>query len=242
MLNQNSTLKTEYAVKETTKRYDEIAEEYSNDWRGGHDTRQLKQLEKFEALIGSPPKKILDAGCGTGKDCIYFATHGYEVCGIDISSGMLKKAIENSKSLKINFAIGDIRLHPFPNNFFDGVWTVAAIVHLPPADKQKVIQEAYRVLMYGGILHVDAQNLYSMKRLVRLLQFYLPYLRCSNGCFMTKMKAIREWAKMGYVYLDNRHWFYPEKNSILRMLREAGFSILKSNCRFSKRLSVYAKK
>lgn len=242
MLEQNGILKTGHSVEETVRRYDEIAEEYSSDWRGKLDATELIRPTKFEELVGLPPRKILDAGCGTGKHCIHFAERGYNVYGIDRSLGMLGKAVENSTDLKVSFATGDMRSLSFPNNFFDGVWTVAAIAHLVPGDKRRFIQEAYRVLRHNGILYIGTHNLSSVRRLTCLSQFYLSYLTHSDDRFVTKIKMIIGWARVGYVFLDNRHWFYPKKSSLLKMLRETGFSILESNSRFSKRLSIYARK
>ena len=79
MTEQDETLNTNHLIEETVKRYDEIAEEYGSDWRGQLDATEPVKPTKFEKLVGSPPRKILDAGCGTGKHSIYFAGQGYNV-------------------------------------------------------------------------------------------------------------------------------------------------------------------
>lgn len=242
MAEQDKTLNTNHLVEETVKRYDEIAEEYGSDWRGHLDATEPVKPAKFEKLVGSPPRKILDAGCGTGKHSIYFARQGYDVYGIDRSSGMMREAVKNSVGLQISFAMEDMRSLSFPNNFFDGMWTVAAISHLPPADKRKFIQEAHRVLKPNGILYIGAHNLFSKKHLTRLAKFYLSHLVQSNDHLIAKIKTVVAWTNSGYLFLDNRHWFYPWKGSLLKMLREIGFVVLESNSCFSKRLSIYARK
>jgi len=241
------TSRIEQWVRETTGRYDEIAENYNSDWRGKLDHAQLAQPKKFEAMVGSPPRKILDAGCGTGRHCRFFAGLGYDVYGVDRSAGMLRKAVENSMELEleINFAIGDIWSLSFTDNAFDGVWTVATISHLTPENKQKFLQEAHRVLKPGGILHIGVHNFLSITRLKRLSRFYLSYFVQSDDHLAAKIGKIKEivkWAIAGYVYLDERHWFYPRKSFLINMLRETGFVVLESNSRFSKRLSIYARK
>lgn len=230
--------------KETIKRYDEIAENFNKDWRGKHDKGQLKHLKKFEKMIGPPPKRILDAGCGTGKDCIYLASHGYEVYGIDLSRGMLEKALEKSKggNLKLDLCIGDMRSLNFQNNYFDGVWTTAAIIHLPLEEKQKAIREFNRVLKPEGILHIWVQNLLGVKHLIRLTQSYLSYLFYSDTNIIKKIGSFKGRIKMGYAFLDNRHFFYPTRKSMLKILREESLSVLETNHIFSRRLSIYAKK
>ena len=233
---------TESPTEETIERYDEIAREYSSDWRGKLNVVELAQPTRFEELVGSPPRKILDVGCGTGKHSVYFAERGYDVYGIDRSVGMLGEALKNSAGLRISFAMGDMRSLSFPNEFFDGVWTVAAIAHLIPGDKRRFIQEAHRVLKRNGILCIGTHNLFSVKHLTRLAQFYLSYLARPNGRLIAKIQTVMAWAKMGYLFLDNRHWFYPGKGSLLKMLGETGFVVLENNSCFSKRLSICARK
>jgi len=230
------------SIEETVRRYNEIATEYGSDWRGNLDAAQLIQPEKFEKLIGLPPRRILDAGCGTGKHSVYFAGRGYDVTGLDMSAGMIREAVKNLAGLKIIFVLGDMRSLTFPNNFFDGVWTVAALAHLTFKDKQRFIREAHRVLKHDGILYISSQNLFAVKHLTRLVKFYLRHLARSHDRLINKIKMIVSLAKEGYLFLDERHWFFPKKGPLLRMLDEAGFVVVDSNSRFSNRLSIYARK
>lgn len=147
MSNQENIRSGNPSIEETVRRYNEIAVEYGNDWRGKLDGTQLIQPEKFEKLIGLPPRRILDAGYGAGKRSIYFARRGYDVAGIDMidmSAGMIEEVAKNSTGLSINFALGDMRFLAFLSDFFDGVWTVAAIAHLTSEDKQGFIREAHQ--------------------------------------------------------------------------------------------------
>jgi len=231
-----------YFIEETIRRYDEIARDYSNDWRSYLQATEIIEPIKFKKILGSPPCKILDAGCGTGKHSIYFAECGYDVYGIDLSSKMLEEAIKKSTGLKIKFARGDIRSLNFPDDFFNGVWSVATIAHLVPTDKRIFIQEAYRVLKPNGIFYISTHNRFSRKHLIRMAKFYLSYLVRPSDHLIMRIKTVVVWVKTGYLFLDNRHWFYPTKSSLLKMLRETGFVVLASNSCFSKRLSIYAKK
>lgn len=242
MSNRENIRSGNLSIEETVRRYNEIAAEYGSDWRGKLDGTQLIQPEKFEKLIGLPPRRILDAGCGTGKHSVYFARRGYDVTGIDMSAGMIEEAAKNSTGLSINFALRDMRSLTFLSNFFDGVWTVAAIAHLTSEDKQGFIREAHRVLKRDGVFYISSQNLFSVKHLARLVKFYLRHLACSHGRLIDKIKTIVNWAKEGYLFLDERHWFFPKKSLLLRMLNEAGFTVVDSNSCFSNRLSVYARK
>ena len=45
--------------------------------------------------------KVLDIGCGTGDNAIWFANEGFEVGGVDLSSKAIEMAIEKAKSAKV---------------------------------------------------------------------------------------------------------------------------------------------
>lgn len=240
--------------RETIKRYNEIAEEYSRSWRGATDEEQLKVMRRFEDLIGLPPKTILDAGCGTGKHASYFAHQGYQIVGVDLSSEMLRQAIKNSQLQKttIDPVIANMKLLGFKDKAVDGIWSVASIVHLSPEDKKGTIQQFYRVLKHGGVIHVGVQNLLTPKHLKRVGQSYFCYLGYDeNDKFYLEPKNPREIIadqslidrlKLGYAFLDNRHWFYPTKVMLLKLLTETGFFIIESNHPFSRRLNIFATK
>jgi SAM-dependent methyltransferase len=52
-------------------------------------------------------KTMVDFGCGTGKHDVYFAEKGFEVSGVDLSQGMIDKAVAGKSG--ITFQQGDIR-------------------------------------------------------------------------------------------------------------------------------------
>lgn len=239
---------------QTTKRYTEIAKDYNKDWRGQHDGEQLACLRQFENLVGNAPKTILDAGCGTGKDSVFLASEGYKVVGLDLSSGMLEKMVENTsvEGVKASAIIGNMRSLPFPDCSFDGVWNAASLVHLSPEAKKEAVGEFYRVLKPGGILHIWVQNLLSPKHLKRVIQSYFChlgydaqnkfYIRPKNVGEIFSSGSLIERVRRGYAYLDKRYWFYPTKTELVGSLRDEGFSIIESNQILSRRLSVFARK
>jgi len=68
-----------------------------------------------------PGKTILDVGCGTGRHSIELARRGYNMTGIDLSTGMLNEARKEAKKLdlNINFSEGDAQNFNL-NKTFDG--------------------------------------------------------------------------------------------------------------------------
>lgn len=97
---------------------------------------------------------VIDLGSGAGNDC-FVARHevgsGGKVIGIDFTPIMVQKARENAERLGYNnveFREGDIDDMPVNNDVADVVVS-NCVLNLVP-NKQKVIQEIYRVLKPGG--------------------------------------------------------------------------------------------
>lgn len=98
---------------------------------------------------------VLDAGCGEGTTAIRLAEkYNLKVEGIDLIDFNIKNAnkrISNSSVQKsVNFSVGDYTKLPFPDNHFDGVYTMETLVHAP--DYKSALLEFRRVLKPGGKL------------------------------------------------------------------------------------------
>lgn len=102
--------------------------------------------------------KILDLGCGNGRNSLFFAQHGFEVFASDISNksiGILKNKVYRKKITNINiynFSFEDIL---FENDFFDAVVCTSVLDHAQLKDIKKGIGEIYRVLKPKGCLIFD---------------------------------------------------------------------------------------
>jgi len=94
-----------------------------------------------------PNSKILDAGCGNGKNMVYLQNEGHTVKGIDFSNSLLN--ICKEKSLDVEYA--DIKKLPYKNETFDYVISIAVIHHLSSYYEQHAaINELLRVTKKGG--------------------------------------------------------------------------------------------
>lgn len=96
--------------------------------------------------------KILDVGCGIGRNSIFMANEGFDVYGIDISKEALniakKKAKE--KKLSINYIYSNFSDLSFENNSFDAVVDIQSIQHNRINEIKKIFSEVFRVLKKGG--------------------------------------------------------------------------------------------
>jgi|GEM_PF-1833569 len=100
--------------------------------------------------------KILDIGCGNGRDSIFLAKSGYNVIGIDITPKAIILAKKNKKDLlknkiqsqNLKFTVANAEKLPFKDEFFDGVYSIG-VFHCTNLNKS--LKEAVRVLKEGGV-------------------------------------------------------------------------------------------
>ncbi|MDD3627072.1 MAG: arsenite methyltransferase [bacterium] len=102
---------------------------------------------------------VLDLGSGAGFDAFLAAEkvgkNGF-VIGVDMTEGMVKKARENAEKhnySNVEFRLGDIEQLPVQDNSIDIIIS-NCVINLAP-NKDKVFQEAYRVLRNKGKLYVS---------------------------------------------------------------------------------------
>ena len=112
-------------------------------------------LERFVGMLPPGRATVLDAGCGTGRDCRWFEERGMDVLGVDLSSGLLNEARGVCRGRLVQ---GDLRALPFAKNSVDGVWSCASLVHLPIADVSEALGQFRSVLRPGGALFVSVRH------------------------------------------------------------------------------------
>ena len=97
-------------------------------------------------------KKVLDLGCGVGRNSVFLSQMGFEVDAFDLSPTAIEEL--NSKimklNLKINTKIGDMLELPYANENFDSILAFHTIYHTDMQGLQNVIGEMKRVLVDGG--------------------------------------------------------------------------------------------
>lgn len=120
--------------------------------------RLLKQLKKkFSFSIEG--KKIIDIGCGTGRNAFYFSELGASVLGIDIAPTAItiakQRAVENGQS--ISYILGDIsEKFLAENQSVDLIIDILASNSLNHNERTNYLTEVHRVLKPGGFFYVRA--------------------------------------------------------------------------------------
>lgn len=244
---------TDNSDQQNAQRYTEIASNYRQDWRGESAPDLVNKYHAFLEMLGDRKKRILDVGCGTGKAGLFFAQLGYQVRCLDLSIGMLRETMsQKSDGHDLNGTLANMKNLPFSSSSFDGLWTMAAVVHLPRQDRKTALGEFYRVLKPGGILGLGVQNRLCPKHIQRIFQsclFDIGY--DNNNQYYQKLKkpadivhgfSIIQTLVDGYAFMDGRHWYFPTIYELQSSLSEAGFLVDNINSPFGKRIDVLAVK
>lgn len=120
-------------------------------------------------------KRILDAGCGEGRNMKYFIDNGYDVYGIDTDPLAIRMLHMMHNSIpKDNFLEGGIDQLPWKDKFFDAI-ICCAVLHFAP-DKEAfyaMIGELSRVLLGKGILFIRMASTLGMENATHNTYNYL---------------------------------------------------------------------
>lgn len=128
-------------------------------------------------------KRILDAGCGGGRNLVYFLQNGYEVFGIDPSRDAVRSVRELAGSFapslsSDNFSVATAENLAFPDQDFDLVIS-SAVLHFAKNQQhfESMLLEMWRVLKAGGYLFARLASDTGIEKLVKPLgdgQYILP--------------------------------------------------------------------
>lgn len=116
-----------------------------------------------------PGAKILEGGCGKGQFVYSLHTRGYDTYGVDFAEKTVKKVHTLVPELKIQY--GDVRKLNFPNNTFDGYWSLGVIEHFFEGF-DPIAKEMFRVLKPGGYLFLTFPSMSPLRRLKAKLNYY----------------------------------------------------------------------
>lgn len=121
---------------------------------GGIDVYLFDQLLKGRF---DPSMRILDAGCGPGRNLVYFLQEGFDVCAVDLSPEAIAQVRSLAHALAPhllgeNFRQEAVERMSFEGESFDAVLT-SAVLHFARDEAQwwAMLREMWRVLKPGGI-------------------------------------------------------------------------------------------
>lgn len=158
-------------MNETTRTYDCITTTFAaNTW----DLYLKNALEGFVALLPECAR-VLDIGCGPGRDSGHLRKNGFDAIGADLSWGMLREA---RWRIGTPLVCCDMRTLPFHAASFDGVWICASLLHLPRSEAPQALKEVQRVMrrkapIFVGLIHGEGER-WNTAHGPRFFTYYRP--------------------------------------------------------------------
>ena len=138
--------------------YDLIAHLYDEPGRDYGIDQDLVEFLNEGADHQASQFRILDMGCGTGKQLLANQFPNMEKIGLDLFHGMLKQARNRCKDM--NWIQGDTANPPFATNSFDYITNQFSYHHVQ--DKNRMIAAIFRILKPGGRFVITNLDPWSM--------------------------------------------------------------------------------
>ncbi len=135
----------------TRETYDRVTDEYVRRIYDelSHKPLDRELLDRFATQVRGGGW-CCDIGCGPGHVTRYLHEQGAQVCGIDLSDAMVRRARELNPGF--SFQQGDMTALNLPDERYTGITAFYSLIHIPPAGMVAALRELRRVLKPGGIL------------------------------------------------------------------------------------------
>lgn len=95
-----------------------------------------------------PDARVLDVGCGSGRDLLWLTRRGFEAVGFERSPGLAELA---TKSAGCQVVLGDFETHDFSGIDADALLMVGSLVHVPHERLAGVMRNILRALKREAI-------------------------------------------------------------------------------------------
>lgn len=152
-------------MNETIEYYNQHAAEF---YAGTVNADMSYCQEKFLAYLPTQGR-ILDAGCGSGRDSKYFMEIGYDVEAFDASMELCKLATK-----MIGKEVRCMRFEDLDEDCeFDGIWASASLLHVSKTELPDVLQKMRRALKPDGVLYASFK--YGSTERVKERRFFNDY-------------------------------------------------------------------
>ena len=134
-------------VLQTIDAYERSAKECVARWSQRRHRRSPLLAEWLRGLPADA--RLLDLGCGGGRDAGNLDQREYRVVGLDRTSALLSAGRRRYPSLPRVRA--DLRQLPFQAMSFDGLWAAASLMHLPKPVARRMLTDLCRFVRPGGL-------------------------------------------------------------------------------------------
>lgn len=218
----------------------EIIEKYENpDEIKWYSTEAMKGLEKWEEdfleKYGRSTGKILNIGCGCGREAFALARMGYSVTGIDISPAMIQQAqlISKELDLSIDFKVKNIIGETEKNEQFDyAIFSSGVYAHIPfKGNRVMALRNIRNMLKPGGKIAMEVcyvqvlphpylwKIINGIRKIVKVV-FGKYYFGEIGDTLIPGVSPVSNYEKKCY------HHYFSSPAEVMEELRLAGFKPL----------------
>lgn len=221
-----------YLLKKIKKDYNLIAAEYARTREFIWDIEPLAQY----VFAG---ERVLDLGCSNGRLLKILKEKRIDYIGVDSSEKLIEIAQKkyppksrppehkNKKDIflpTVKFQVADALNLPFPNNYFDKVFSIRTFHHIPSSEfRLQFIKETKRVLKPGGVLILTVWNVRGSKDKTNLLRLIKStFLKIIGKSKLDFGDTLVPWDKKVL-----RYYHYFTKNELKKIIEKSGLKIKK---------------
>jgi ubiquinone/menaquinone biosynthesis C-methylase UbiE len=201
--------------------------------------RDQASIHSFAQFTRWHDKKVLEVGFGCGTDLLQFARAGAEMYGVDLSQRSLDLTKQRLElyGLKANVMQVTGESIPFPDNYFDLVYSWGVIHHAP--NPPAVVSEIYRVLKPGGRIKAMVYN----RRSPVWLKMWFEHAFLKGRIFTSLSRVISEHQESpgtrAYTMKQIKDLFQPFSNLIFEPAPILEISLLNKHRRLSWLVNFY---
>src|SRR5678815_2890400 len=163
---------------------------------------------------------LLDAGCGGGRNLVYFLRNGFKVYGVDRSAD----AIVQIKSLAVElvgglendpFRVETVERMSFGNDTFDVVLS-SAVLHFADDEEhwQSMVSEMWRVLKPGGIFFARLASSVGIEDQIQPIKGRRYHLPDGSDRFLVDFEMLDKTTRA-----LNGEWLEPFKTVVVHGMR-----------------------
>lgn len=116
-----------------------------------HDTVSVDLHHLYTQFLEHLPlaSRILDAGCGSGRDAKAFLDRGFQVSAFDASPALAELASKHlGKPVQVRTFTEVVE-----SEAYEGIWACASLLHVPTAEMPFVLAKLWAALKPGGIFY-----------------------------------------------------------------------------------------
>jgi len=204
-----------YLLEKTRKDYNLIAEDFSRTRK-----EPWPEMKFLFADFLIPGERVLDLGCGNGRWFSLFQEKNIDYVGIDSSEKLIE--IAKARYPKGKFQVADALNLPFPNNFFDKVYNIAVLHHIPSEElRLRFLSEVRRILKPGQLLILTVWKFHQRKELYLLFKYTI--LKLVGKSKLDFRDIFEPWGNK-----IERYYHCFSKKELIDLVTRAGFQIQKA--------------